>query len=143
MEDTTRLNIQSDLAPAAEDIAQVRAGLMAFNDSQAGPAQVEHIAVYLRDANGAIHGGLVGFFAWQWLSIEWLWVGDALRGQGYGTALLREAESLARAAGCIAVKLDTYEFQAKPFYEKHGYVVFGVLEGYPANTRTYYLRKAL
>ena len=66
-----------------------------------------------------------------------------MRGQGYGSALLRVAESLAREAGCVEVKLDTYEFQAKPFYEKHGYSVFGVLEGYPANTRTYYLRKAL
>lgn len=41
------------------------------------------------------------------------------------------------------MKLDTYEFQARPFYERRGYVVFGVLEGYPANTRTYYLQKAL
>ena len=61
----------------------------------------------------------------------------------YGSALLRQAECLARDAGCVAVKLDTYEFQAKPFYEKAGYVVFGILEGFPANTCTYYLQKAL
>src|SRR3954467_1176268 len=128
MDHTTRLTIESDLAPAAEDLAQVRAGLMAFNESQAGPVQIQRVAVFLRDADRAIQGGLVGFLAWKWLSIEWLWVGDALRGQGHGSALLREAESLARAAGCVAVKLDTYEFQAKPFYEKHGYVVFGVLD---------------
>jgi GNAT superfamily N-acetyltransferase len=60
-----------------------------------------------------------------------------------GSALLREAEALARSVGCVGAKLDTYEFQAKPFYEKHGYAVFGVLEGYPANTRTYYLQKSL
>jgi GNAT superfamily N-acetyltransferase len=143
MDDTTRVHVERDLAPTAEDMAQVRAGLMAFNESQAGPAQVERVAVYLRDSNGAIQGGLVGFTAWNWLSIDWLWVSEALRGRGHGSALLREAESLARTAGCVAVKLDTYEFQAKPFYEKHGYVVFGVLDGYPANTRTYYLQKAL
>ena len=137
------MTIDCDLAPTASDLAQIRAGLMAFNDSQVGPAEIRQVAVYLRDDDGAIRGGLAGFLAWKWLSIEWLWVSEALRGQGHGSALLRQAESLARDAGCVAVKLDTYEFQAKPFYEKHGYVVFGVLDGYPANTRTYYLKKIL
>jgi GNAT superfamily N-acetyltransferase len=143
MEATTRLSIVKDLAPTADDLAQVRNGLMAFNESQAGAVRVDRFAVYLRDVAGTIHGGLVGFFAWQWMSVDWLWVSDSLRGQGYGSALLREAEALARSVGCVGAKLDTYEFQAKPFYEKHGYAVFGVLEGYPANTRTYYLQKSL
>ena len=46
------------------------------------------------------------------------------------------------AAG-VAVRLDTYDFQARPFYERHGYVVWGVLEGYPAGRRTFHLRKSL
>ncbi len=116
---------------------------MSFNDAQVGPAQVERIAVYLRDANGTIHGGIVGFFAWSWLSVEWLWVAEEHRGHGHGSALLQEAERLAREANCVAVKLDTYEFQARPFYEGHGYDVFGILEGYPASSRTFYLRKLL
>jgi hypothetical protein len=57
--------------------------------------------------------------------------------------LPESAEIAAREAGCVAARLDTYEFQARPFYEHHGYEVFGVLEGYPANTRTYYMKKAL
>jgi GNAT superfamily N-acetyltransferase len=143
MESTERLNIVSDLAPQAEEMALVRAGLMAFNESRVGPAQVQRVAVYLRDSQDQIRGGLVGFLAWQWLSVEWLWVDESLRGQGYGSSLLDQGEVLARDAGCIGARLDTYEFQAKPFYEKRGYIVFGVLEGYPANTRTYYLQKAL
>jgi GNAT superfamily N-acetyltransferase len=143
MQPPNNLRIATDLAPHADDLAQVRNGLMAFNESQAGPAQVDRFAVYLRDADDTIQGGLVGFFAWQWMSVDWLWVSDSLRGQGHGSALLREAESLARSVGCVGAKLDTYEFQAKPFYQKHGYSVFGVLEGYPANTRTYYLQKSL
>jgi len=96
-----------------------------------------------RDHVGIIRGGLIGFLAWRWLSVDLLWIDESLRGQDYGTSILERAESVAREAGCVAVKLDTYEFQAKPFYEKRGYDVFGVLEGYPAGTRTYYLRKAL
>ena len=143
MESTARLIIVADLAPQADETAQVRAGLMAFNESRVGPAQVQRVAVCLRDDQGAIRGGLVGFLAWQWLSVELLWVDESLRGQGYGSSILARAECLARDSGCVGAKLDTYEFQARPFYERRGYVVFGVLDGYPANTRTYYLRKTL
>ncbi|MEP7000328.1 MAG: GNAT family N-acetyltransferase [bacterium] len=138
-----RLDIDCDLAPALDDIKQVRAGLMAFNDSRVGPADVKQIALYVRDADRTIRGGIFGYMAWRWLSVDLLWVDEALRGQGYGAALLQQAESLARAAGCVGVRLDTYEFQARPFYEHHGYTVFGVLDGYPANTRTYHLSKRL
>jgi GNAT superfamily N-acetyltransferase len=116
---------------------------MAFNNAFAGPVDLHRIAFNLRDDEGTIRGGMIGFLAWQWLSVDLLWIDESLRRQGHGTSILDRAESVARDAGCVAVKLDTYEFQAKPFYEKRGYEVFGVLEGYPANTRTYYLRKAL
>src|SRR3982074_3040906 len=49
----------------------------------------------------------------------------------------------ARDAGCVAARLDTYEFQARPFYERHGYEVYGTLEGYPADGRTYSMKKSL
>ena len=138
-----RLPIVRDVAPRAEDIAQVRAGLMAFNEGAVGPATVIPVALYLREGEGSIRGGLTGFLAWDWLSVDLLWVDAALRGQGYGSALLTQAEQLARDAGCVAVRLDTYDFQARPFYERHGYVVWGVLEGYPAGRRTFHLRKSL
>ena len=138
-----RLLIQRDLAPRTEDIDQVRAGLMAFNESAVGPVAITRFALYVRDQDGIIRGGLVGYLAWQWLSVDQLWVDEPLRGQGYGAALLIEAETMAREAGCVAVRLDTYEFQARPFYERHGYTVYGELEGYPAGTRTYLLKKSL
>ncbi|MEO5815610.1 MAG: GNAT family N-acetyltransferase [Gemmatimonadaceae bacterium] len=140
---TDRLPIILDLAPRAEDVDQVRAGLMAYNAAAVGPASVTRIALYVRDAEQTIRGGLVGFCAWEWLSVDLLWVEESLRGQGYGSALLAQAEAAARELGCNAVRLDTYEFQARPFYERHGYVVYGKLDGYPAGTRTYLLRKSL
>ena len=143
MSDDVRLLIQRDLAPRAEDIEQVRAGLMAFNESAVGPVEITRFALYVRDSYGTIRGGLVGYRAWQWLSVDQLWVDKPLRGQGYGAALLSEAEAMAREAGCVAVRLDTYAFQARPFYERQGYRVYGELEGYPAGTRTYLLTKSL
>ena len=138
-----RLPIIQDTAPRPEDIAAVRAGLMAFNESAVGPATVKPIAFYVRDALGTIRGGLTGFLAWDWLSVDLLWVDADLRGQGYGSQLLAGAELAAREHGCVAVRLDTYEFQARPFYERHGYTVWGVLKGYPAGRSTFHMRKSL
>lgn len=143
MDEMLHLDIEHDSAPTPAAIAQVRAGLMSYNESAVGVADIRSLARYLRDSTGALRGGLVGYLAWRWLMINLLWIDEAVRGRGYGRALLEQAESMARAAGCVAARLDTYEFQARPFYEHHGYEVFGVLEGYPAHTRTYYMKKAL
>ncbi len=143
MPGTARLPITYDATPRAEDIAQVRAGLMGFNESVVGPATVSGFALYIRDADGTIRGGLTGFRAWKWVSVDLLWVDAALRGSGYGSALLDAAEAAGREAGCTDVRLDTYEFQARPFYERRGYHVWGILDGYPAGGRTFHMRKSL
>lgn len=53
------------------------------------------------------------------------WLHEDLRGQGYGTQLLQMAEQEAIARGCHQAHLDTFEFQAPGFYEKHGYQCWG------------------
>ena len=143
MDESLRLEIEQDNAPTPTRIAEVRAGLTAYNESAVGKAEVRQLAWYLRDKSGTLRGGLVGYLAWRWLIVDLLWVDDTVRGHGYGRALLEHAEGVAREAGCVAARLDTYEFQARPFYERHGYEVFGILEGYPAYTRTYYMKKTL
>jgi GNAT superfamily N-acetyltransferase len=45
-------------------------------------------------------------------------------GKVVGKALMAQAENIARANGCIGLWLDTYEFQARGFYEKLGFEVF-------------------
>lgn len=143
MSKVARFPIAIDLAPSPQDVAVVRAGVMAHNEAAVGRTLVQPLALYVRDESGTIRGGLSGYLAWQWLYIDLLWVDAPLRGQGYGAGLVGAAERLARDAGCVAARLDTYEFQARPFYERQGYAVYGVLEGYPAGTRQYSLRKSL
>jgi GNAT superfamily N-acetyltransferase len=53
------------------------------------------------------------------------------------------AEDHARSRGCIGSYLDTFEYQARPFYEKIGYEVFGTLEGFPPGYRQFFLSKRL
>ncbi|WP_202127900.1 hypothetical protein [Clostridium sp. C2-6-12] len=37
--------------------------------------------------------------------------------------------------------LDTFDFQAKDFYLKHGYEVFGVLDDCPMEHKRYYMKR--
>jgi len=56
-------------------------------------------------------------------------VPEALRGRGAGTRLMQAAEAEARRRECRHMWLETYSFQARPFYEKLGFRVFGHLDG--------------
>jgi GNAT superfamily N-acetyltransferase len=139
--DTTRITVEAD--PRPEDRRVVVDGLLAFNVAVLGEPGLVPLGVFLRDAGGAVRGGLLARIQWRWMYVEKLWLPADLRGRGVGGRLLRAAEDYARARGCIGAYLDTFEFQALPFYEKQGYALFGTLDGYPPGYRQFFLRKSL
>lgn len=83
----------------------------------------------------------MGFFSG--LYIDSLCIDENYRGIGLGSKLLAEIEKTAKDKGCYLIHLDTFDFQAKEFYEKHGYKLFGVLENCPKEHCRYYLKKEL
>jgi aminoglycoside 6'-N-acetyltransferase I len=121
----------------------IKRGLMAFNVEYVGPPGHQELALAARDAQGHLVGGLYGSTAWRWLFVDLLWVDTPFRRQGLGRRLLRAAEAAARARGCTHAYLDTFDFQARPFYEREGYTLFGTQEGYPPGHRKFYLCKSL
>ena len=135
------VQIDDDVAPTDE--ACVVRGLLAFNEARLGPSGEQPVKFVVRDSEGVVLGGILGHTRWHWLYIAKLWVDERARGRGLGTRLMRAAEDLARSRGCTDVSLDTFDYQARPFYEKLGYELFGTLEGYPPGSRQYYLRKRL
>jgi hypothetical protein len=56
---------------------------------------------------------------------------------------MKRAELYAVERGCTDAFLDTFSFQARPFYEKLGYHVFGTLENYPTGHQHYFMTKQL
>lgn len=93
------------------------------------------------DSDKIIAGCLAKMYCWNILYIDILWVDKDYRGLGLGTKLLKHIEETATAKGCTLIHLDTFDFQAKEFYEKLGYTVFGVLDNCPDNHCRYYLKK--
>jgi GNAT superfamily N-acetyltransferase len=140
---TTRLRVSVEPDAARADVETVRNGLRAFNVARIGAPDEVATQVFLRDAAGQVVGGLLGEIRWRWLYVAKLWVADEQRGRGYGGDLLAAAEEFAREHDCIGVYLDTFEYQARPFYEKYGYELFGTLDGYPPGYRQYHLAKRL
>lgn len=62
------------------------------------------------------------------VQIEPLMVNPEMKGRGIGTQLLQVAEEKAKALGVHKIWLETgADWEAKQFYEKHGYVVRTIL----------------
>ncbi|MDQ6831207.1 MAG: GNAT family N-acetyltransferase [Gemmatimonadota bacterium] len=139
----TDLKVTVELAPDPADTATVLEGLLAFNVAMIGEPNREPVTVFVRDDAGAVVGGLIGEIKWGWLYVSKLWVDDRFRGRGAGSALMNAAEAHARSRGCANAYLDTFEYQARPFYERLGYELFGTLEGFPPGYRQFYLTKKL
>lgn len=135
------LTVGDEAAPA--DAAQVYRGLDDFNRARVGDDAMQHLSVFVRDADGTIVAGALGNTYWGWLYIGTLWVDERLRGQGWGSQVLQAAEDEARRRDCHHVHLDTMSFQALPFYLKHGFTVFGELHDKPVGHSHYFLQKSL
>jgi GNAT superfamily N-acetyltransferase len=135
-------DLRIDTEVSKEDETAVVRGLLAFNEKWLGQSNEQPVRFVARDELGVV-GGLLGHTRWSWLYVAKLWVDERGRGQGIGTKLLTAAEELARTRGCTDASLDTFEYQARPFYEKLGYELFGTLDGYPPGYRQFYLRKRL
>jgi len=133
--------INYDPAPQPDDVTFIRNGLSAYNKLHAMEDTFEPHTWFVRDREGKLVGGLLAGFIWNWLYIDILWLSEELRDQGFGTRLLAEAEQMAIQRGCTGVDLITMSFQAREFYERHGYTVYGALDNFPPGHTKYHLKK--
>ena len=97
----------------------------------------------LRSERGEVLGGLLAMIWGGWLRVGTLWVSEMARGQGHGSRMLEAAGSYAKERSCKGVCLDTFSFQARPFYERHGYTIFATHEDNPPGHVRYFLEKRL
>ena len=121
----------------------VREHLDIFNVGATGVSAFYPVNFFLKSERGEIMGGLLGSIWGGWLHITYLWVDEAERGNRWATRLMDRAEAYARERGCHSVTLDTHSFQARPFYERRGYEVFGTLDDFPKGHKKFFLQKRL
>ncbi|MBA6262773.1 N-acetyltransferase [Colwellia sp. Bg11-12] len=114
-----------------------------FNWSHWEVNERKPLAIQITDDQGDIIAGSSARTFGNWLLINTLWVDESLRGKKVGTRILAELEKAASGRGCTLSMLDTLNFQAMPFYEKHGYQTKWVQEHYPKTGCKYFMVKEL
>jgi GNAT superfamily N-acetyltransferase len=130
--------------PAQEDMKVVHDGFHQSCVASAGDEMHNPgitVQLVLRDSAGTIVGGLLASTTIRIMAIEHLWVSVRYRGQGYGRALMTEAERIAQAHGCIAAQATCFSFQTPAFFSGTGYGTFGVADVYPDGITEDYLIK--
>lgn len=137
-----RITLTTD--PTPDDIDAVRLPLIAFNRKASGrPPGYYPFAFHVHDDDGRVIGGATGHASLDWVFLELLFVPEQLRGQGVGSELLARVEAFGLDHSMIGVWLDTFSFQARPFYERHGYEVIATIEDYPLGAQRFFMSKRL
>jgi GNAT superfamily N-acetyltransferase len=136
-----RLTVHDDVPPA--EAAVIDAGLGAFNDEAMALRDVRGLAAFARDASNHVVGGAVGRTWGECCELQQLWVAPAHRRAGLGARLVREFEQRAVDRGCRRVSLETFSFQAQPFYEALGYSVALELRGYTQGVAKFTMTKPI
>ena len=129
--------------PTDADIEFLKNVLIETNQKFVGAHLRKPLAIFVEDENGTRIGGISGQTYGKWLSIDYLWVAEQARGLKLGSHLLVSMEKAAKERECSYAQLDTFSFQARPFYEKHGYQLQMTLQNYPEIHERYYLTKQL
>ncbi len=130
--------------PSEEDSGAILAALRQYTRQAVGVLDNHDFGALLKNPEtGLVVGGLVAQSRWGSFQIDMIVVPDEARGQGLGSQLLSLAEKEARRRGCHHMWLDTYAFQARAFYKRLGFEVFGQLDGPEPFYPRYFMRKLI
>ena len=130
-------------APDEDALKTITRLITQFNQTASGrPNDFRPLAIFVShpETNETL-GGLWGWTSFAFLHIDVLYLPEGLRGTGLGRSLIQQAETEAVERGCHGAWLDTFSFQARGFYERLGYTVFGSIEDYPPGESRFFLKK--
>lgn len=97
----------------------------------------------VKDEGKIIAGINALIFPWGIMYVDVLFVDESHRYKGLGSTLLKRVEGEAKAMGAALSNLTSFDFQARDFYIKQGYEIFGLLEDAPEGHTLYFLKKRL
>lgn len=114
--------------PDAFDDKIIRNGIVDFN-AQIIKEKPSHFSIFVKDSDQIIGGALI-FEHSDALYIDVLWCHDQYRKQGIGTKIITMIDDAAKKKKLPKIFVDTHEFQAQAFYEKHGFYCIGTIPKY-------------
>jgi GNAT superfamily N-acetyltransferase len=107
-------------------------------------AEIHRLDFSAKNEPGELLGGIQAYWVnWGILHVELVYVFESYRDHGIASGLLQHVEQIAKQNKCHIAHLDTFDFQAKDFYLKQGYAIFGTLDNTPKGHCRYYMKKEL
>lgn len=137
------VTIRATAEPSEAERSAVLTALRQFTRETVPALDNQDFAALVVDPAGDVIGGLVASSRWGGFHVEMVALPPALRGKGIGSRLLDLAEQEARRRNCYHMLLDTQAFQAKSFYERHGFTVFGQIAGPAPYYPRFFMQKSL
>ncbi|GKW12360.1 MULTISPECIES: N-acetyltransferase [Pectobacterium] len=136
------MNLNITGTPEQDEEEFVIASLWKHN-AQYDAVDISPLFLNFKDDENNIIAGLISRTWWGALEVQYLWVSDKHRKSGLGRQLMQAAEKEALKRDCHLAYVDTFDFQAKGFYEKLGYKEYGNLPGYAHKHTRHYLAKLI
>ena len=104
----------------------------------------ETVCKKIVDKDGNLIAGCTGdIYPWGMMYVDIMWVDEKYRRQELGSNALQALERVAEEKGCYLITLGTFDFQARPYYLKHGYTVFSTKKECPKGHEDYEMFKRL
>jgi len=127
--------------PHPDDVQALNNGIAEHTQQKMEMKPLDFFAFFIRDNNEKIVGGCAGDNMYGCLYVGQLWVTEQLRGKGYGTKLMKQAENLAKTSECNFMAVNTFDWEALDFYKKLGFYVEFERHGFLKESIFYFLRK--
>lgn len=117
-----------------EQIEVVENKLSAFDENYITYKMNGNIQIGIEEDRKIVAGLDACITAFKILYVSTVYVDEDYRGKGYGKYLIKEMEKRAKEMGVNTIRLDTFSWQGKEFYEALNYEIVGCyeneLEGY-------------
>ena len=108
-----------------EQAEDLEARLDAYDDAHMPCRTDGRIRIGIEEDGKLVAGLDACMTAFRILYVSTVFVDAEYRRKGYGRELIREMEKRAAALGADTVRLDTFNWQGKEFYEAMGYEAVG------------------
>ena len=100
---------------------QAKQKIAEFNAKHWDASKRQALGLKQLDAHGEVIAMLAGRTFGNWFYLESFWLADNARGKGLGSAMLNEAEQIAKARGCRVVGIAGGPEKCAKLTEKYGF----------------------
>ena len=126
-----------------EQAEEIEERLSAFDEKYITYKMDGSIRIGIEEDGKLIAGLDACITAFKILYVSTVFVDEAYRRKGFGAKLIREMEKRAAAMGVNTIRLDTFNWQGKDFYEAMGYKAAGHYENAEDGYSEYFFVKRI